>query len=151
MSQPQACQALRSADGRFDPFKPDGASLVGGRWNSPGLGVIYASRCYAGAMLECLAHAGTGRVPRTHVAVEIAIAATVTVEGYEQSDLCAADDGVVQVDGHGFQSFDTLAIVIGCQYRRTLFIDGATRNIPAEVDLHARHLAGASGQKNRCS
>ena len=89
---------------------------VGGRWNSPGLGVIYASRFYAGAML---------------------------------SDLCAADDGVVQVDGHGFQSFDTLAIVIGRQYRRTLFIDGATRNIPAEVDLHARHLASASGQKNR--
>jgi hypothetical protein len=28
-------------------------------------------------MLECLAHAGIGRVARTHVSVEIAIAATV--------------------------------------------------------------------------
>jgi len=54
----QAWQAWRIADGRFDVFSPVGASLVGGRWNSPGLGVIYASRSYAGAMLECLAHAG---------------------------------------------------------------------------------------------
>ena len=82
-------QAWRIADGRFDPFSPVGASLVGGRWNSPGHGVIYASRTYAGAMLECLAHAGIGRVPWTHVAVEIAIAAAVTVEQQDESSLPA--------------------------------------------------------------
>ena len=80
-------QAWRIADGRFDPFSPVGASLVGGRWNSPGLGVIYASRSYAGAMLECLAHAGIGRVPRTHVAVEIAIAEALAVERHDESSL----------------------------------------------------------------
>jgi RES domain-containing protein len=80
-------QAWRIADGRFDPFSPVGASLVGGRWNSPGVGVIYASRTYAGAMLECLAHAGIGRVPRTHVAIEIGIAASVTLEQHDESSL----------------------------------------------------------------
>jgi RES domain-containing protein len=94
-----AWTAWRIADGRFDPFSPLGAALVGGRWNSPGLGVIYASRSYAGAMLECLAHAGIGRVPRTHVAVEISIAAAVSVErhderslpaGWDDADLCVA-------------------------------------------------------------
>ena len=93
------CEVWRIADGRFDPFSPVGAALVGGRWNSPGLGVIYASRSYAGAMLECLAHAGIGRVPRTHVAVEVAIAGAVTVErhdetvlpvGWDQADLRVA-------------------------------------------------------------
>jgi RES domain-containing protein len=79
-------QAWRIADGRFDPFSPVGASLVGGRWNSPGLVVINASRSYAGAMLECLAHAGIGRVPRTHVAFEIAIAG-VTVERHDETGL----------------------------------------------------------------
>src|SRR5438093_13560356 len=74
--QSQAWQAWRIADGRFDPFSPVGASLVGGRWNSPGLGVIYATRSYAGAMLECLAHAGIGRMPRTHVAIEITTSAS---------------------------------------------------------------------------
>ena len=90
--QSQAWQAWRIADGRFDVFSPIGASLVGGRWNSPGLGVIYASRSYAGAMLECLAHAGIGRMPRTHVAIEIAIAATVSVEGHDESSLPAGWD-----------------------------------------------------------
>ncbi|MDP1901963.1 MAG: RES domain-containing protein [Rubrivivax sp.] len=80
------------ADGRFDPFSAVGASLVGGRWNSPGLGVIYASRSYAGAMLECLAHAGIGRVPRTHVAIEITIAGAVAVERCDESDLPAGWD-----------------------------------------------------------
>lgn len=84
--------AWRIADGRFDPFSPVGAALVGGRWNSPGLGVIYASLSYAGAMLECLAHAGIGRVPRSHVAVGLTIAETVTVERHED-DLPAGWDG----------------------------------------------------------
>jgi RES domain-containing protein len=83
----RAWHAWRIADGRFDPFSAVGASLVGGRWNSPGLGVIYACRSYAGAMLECLAHAGIGRVPRTHVAVEIAIAATVALEQHDETSL----------------------------------------------------------------
>lgn len=86
-SPSQAWQAWRIADGRFDVFSPVGASQVGGRWNSPGLGVIYASRSYAGAMLECLAHAGIGRMPRTHVAIEIAIAAAVSVEQHGESSL----------------------------------------------------------------
>jgi RES domain-containing protein len=83
----RAWHAWRIADGRFDVFSPVGASLVGGRWNSPGLGVIYASRSYAGAMLECLAHAGIGRVPRTHVSIEITIAANVDIETHDESSL----------------------------------------------------------------
>jgi RES domain-containing protein len=99
-------QAWRIADGRFNPFSPVGASLVGGRWNSPGLGVICASRSYAGAMLECLAHAGIGRVPRTHVAIEIAIAETVAVERHDERGLPAgwdhADLHVARAFGDGW-------------------------------------------------
>lgn len=83
----QPWQAWRIADGRFDPFSAVGAALIGGRWNAPGHGVIYASRTYAGALLECLAHAGIGRVPRTHVAVEIRIAGDVAVEQYDEGGL----------------------------------------------------------------
>ncbi len=88
----QAWQAWRIADRRVDVFSAIGASLVGGRWNSPGLGVIYASRSYAGAMLECLAHAGIGRIPKTHVAIEIVIAAAVSVERHDESSLPAEWD-----------------------------------------------------------
>lgn len=43
-------------------------------------------------MLECLTHAGIGRVPRTHVAVEIAIAEAVAVERHDESGLPAGWD-----------------------------------------------------------
>ena len=85
-------QAWRIADGRFEVFSAVGASLVGGRWNSPGLGVIYASHTFAGAMLECLAHAGIGRVPRTHMAVEIHIAGATSVEHADPHGLPAGWD-----------------------------------------------------------
>jgi RES domain-containing protein len=88
----QSWQAWRIADGRFDPFSAVGASLVGGRWNSPGNGVIHASRSYAGAMLECLAHAGIGRVPKTHVAIEITIPGSVAVERLDETGLPAGWD-----------------------------------------------------------
>ena len=90
--QAPSWQAWRIADGRFDPLSPVGAALVGGRWNSPGLGVIYGSRSFAGAMLECLAHAGIGRVPRTHVAVEITIPNSLTIEHGDKSSLLVGWD-----------------------------------------------------------
>lgn len=86
-------RAWRIVDGRFDPFSPVGAALVGGRWNSPGAGVIYASCSYAGALLEILAHAGIGRVPRNQVAVEITIAEAVSVERRDERNLPPGWDG----------------------------------------------------------
>lgn len=85
-------QAWRIADGRFDPFSATGALLVGGRWNSPGHGVVYASRSFAGAMLECLAHAGIGRIPKTQVAIEVEIASTVVTEQHDEASLPAGWD-----------------------------------------------------------
>ena len=84
--------AYRIADGRFDPFSAVGASLVGGRWNSPGNGVICASRSFAGAMLECLAHAGIGRIPKTHVSIEINIPNFVAKEEHDEDSLPAGWD-----------------------------------------------------------
>lgn len=91
-TRPRGWQAWRIADGRFDPFSALGAALIGGRWNSPGHGVIYASRTYAGAMLECLAHAAIGRIPKTHVAIEITIAEAVAVERPDERSLPAGWD-----------------------------------------------------------
>ena len=84
--------AFRIADGRFDPLSALGASMVGGRWNSLGQGVIYASRTFAGAMLECLAHAGIGRIPKTQVAIEIRIPGAVSVERHDEASVPAGWD-----------------------------------------------------------
>lgn len=75
-----ALTAYRIADGRRPIFDGTGAFLVGGRWNSPGQTVIYAAASYAGAMLERLVHAGTGRLPKNQRVVVITIAARVSRE-----------------------------------------------------------------------
>ena len=72
--------AYRIADGRRPIFDGTGALLVGGRWNSPGQPVIYAAASYAGAMLERLVHAGTGRIPKNQRVIVISIAARVSRE-----------------------------------------------------------------------
>ncbi len=66
-------KAFRIADRRHPIFSGSGARLLGGRWNSPGVEVIYAAETFAGAILEVLVHANLGRIPKTHACVEITI------------------------------------------------------------------------------
>ena len=83
----KALTAYRIADVRHPIFDGTGASLIGGRWNSPGSPVIYAAASYAGAMLERLVHAGTGRIPRNQKAILITIPARVSIEEWTAEDL----------------------------------------------------------------
>ena len=59
-------QLFRIASSRHPVWDGTGAAILGGRWNSAGQPVIYASVTYAGAMLEVLAHTNTGKVPPSH-------------------------------------------------------------------------------------
>lgn len=63
--------AYRIADIRFPLFDGTGASLLGGRWNSPGMPAIYASRSYACAMVEKMAQLGSGKMPRHQAWIRI--------------------------------------------------------------------------------
>jgi RES domain-containing protein len=72
-------RAFRIADMRHTIFDGTGAMLYGGRWNSPGRRVIYASETYAGALLEILVH-GSGSVPRSQGYVEIEIPPGLSIE-----------------------------------------------------------------------
>jgi RES domain-containing protein len=78
---------FRIGDARFPLFDGTGARLCGGRWNSPGRGVIYAAETYAGAILEILVHANLNRLPRTHGVLAIEIPAGLAVEHLAASDL----------------------------------------------------------------
>jgi RES domain-containing protein len=77
----------RIADGRHKVFDSTGAMLQGGRWNSPGRAVIYCALSYAGAMLEQLVHANTGRVPKNQKYVVISIPESVSVERRSRDEL----------------------------------------------------------------
>lgn len=61
------CRAGRAAlDG-------EGAFLYGGRWNSPGTRLVYASRHLSLAILEILVHTGPDLLPEDYVRLEISI------------------------------------------------------------------------------
>ncbi len=67
-------QCYRIGDPRFPLMDGVGAALVGGRWNSVGRPVVYASLSFGGALIEQLAHASIGRLPpRVYVAIVVPI------------------------------------------------------------------------------
>lgn len=79
--------AIRIADKRYPLCDGRGAMLIGGRWNSPGARVIYASLNHASAMLERLAHANTLRLPRSLVWTEVVIPSGVSLEEADPADV----------------------------------------------------------------
>ena len=64
--------AWRLASRRYAPLTGEGARLVGGRWNSPGRPLVYASESLALCLAECLAHV-TGSLPPDYAAFKIAV------------------------------------------------------------------------------
>ncbi|UEM07839.1 RES domain-containing protein (plasmid) [Skermanella rosea] len=54
----------RIGGGSHPVFAGEGARLFGGRWNSPGLAVIYCGSSFAICMLERLVWSGIGHVPK---------------------------------------------------------------------------------------
>jgi RES domain-containing protein len=79
--------AYRIAPGRHPVFDPTGASLWGGRWNSPGRRVIYAAETYSAAMLETLVHLSHPSPPPSFLFVRIEIPNEVLVERVDANDL----------------------------------------------------------------
>ena len=53
----------RIVTGRHSIWSGEGARVHGGRWNPPGLAVIYAASSFAGALIEVLVHANRKSPP----------------------------------------------------------------------------------------
>ena len=80
--------AFRIADKRHPLFDGTGAALLGARWNSSGIRVIYAAGSYAGALLEKLAQSGRlGEIPKTHQSIKIIIPESVEIEDISTADV----------------------------------------------------------------
>lgn len=80
-------RAYRIADRRYPIFDGQGAATFGGRWNSPGRRAIYAAETFAGAILEALANANIGRLPRNQAWIEISIPEDLTLEELDAARL----------------------------------------------------------------
>lgn len=91
-------RCYRVADGRFPLLDGAGAARIGGRWNSPGQRVVYASLSYANALLEILAHRSRAQLPPGYVwltldvpaGVKVAVADPTRIPGWDAPDEVAA-------------------------------------------------------------
>lgn len=83
---------VRVCKARYAAFDGAGAALHGGRWNAPGMVVVYAATSYAGALLEILVHAGTDDLPGPHHGVTIDVPSDVPLERVRPEVLPGWDD-----------------------------------------------------------
>ncbi len=67
-----------------DDLSGAGAERTGGRWNEPGVAVLYASESRALACLETVVHLGAGSLPLNRYLVEIALPDPVWAAREEQ-------------------------------------------------------------------
>lgn len=66
-----------------------GAREAGGRWNEPGLPVVYGAQTSSLAILETLVHVSLDRLPDDLTAIPITIPADATISHVELRDLHA--------------------------------------------------------------
>lgn len=78
LDRPIRAWRIGDASGRYPVFSAEGARRAAGRWNEAGDAVIYASECYATALLEKLVR--LGELPPNQHAVEITIPAGTSYE-----------------------------------------------------------------------
>jgi RES domain-containing protein len=70
------CRAIHAAGA----FSGDGARLYGGRWNSPGVKVVYTSSSLALAAVETFVHLEPNLQPDDLVSIEAEIPANLAIE-----------------------------------------------------------------------
>lgn len=106
----------RIADARFPVFDGTGAAQYGGRWNSPGRRVIYGSASFAGALLEQLARAQIGVLPRHQQWVSFHLDAETAIEAVTPDDVRHWDaSDYVAARAYGDSWYDeqrTVALVV---------------------------------------
>lgn len=67
-------RVFRLAPSRYPPFDGEGARRFGGRWNSPGVPLVYLSEHLSLCVVETLVHLGREQLPPDLVAYEVELA-----------------------------------------------------------------------------
>lgn len=78
--------AWRIADARFPIWSGVGAAQQGGRWNSPGLPVIYCGKSYAICLLERLVQVNRAQLPKHQAWIEIFLPEQCAIEEITENE-----------------------------------------------------------------
>ncbi|MBI4545380.1 MAG: RES family NAD+ phosphorylase [Gemmatimonadetes bacterium] len=127
----------RLAPGLYAPLSGEGARLAGGRWNSPGTAVVYASAHLSLAVLETLVHVDPADLPDGLLAYELEVPAALV------EDLGAAELGPAwREDLRRTRALgDTWA-----RHRRSLMLTVPSAVVPSERNLLVNPLHPAVGE-----
>ena len=124
-------EVYRIHDRRFPALSGVGAARQGGRWNPPGVAVIYTSAAYEGTLLEALARAEIGRIPTGLVASRILLPPDARADTFDEAEhpdwrrrVCSHEVGRRWV-----ASGRSLALVVpslvGCPWGRNVVLNPA--------------------------
>jgi len=78
-------EVYRIHDRRFPALSGGGAAIRGGRWNPPGIPVVYTSVAYEGTILEMLARVVARGVPTGQVASRIVLPENAAVHTFDET------------------------------------------------------------------
>jgi RES domain-containing protein len=78
-------EVFRLCTAAFAALDGEGARLYGGRWNSPGRALIYASQHLSLAVLEYLVHVELDNLPNNLIWLHIHIPDSVSTESYPEN------------------------------------------------------------------
>lgn len=81
------CWRLCAARFAATAFSGEGARLAGGRWNSPGVAVVYVAESRALALLEQLVHFDPDFIPPAFVVLPVDIPGDVAIEAIDPARL----------------------------------------------------------------
>ncbi len=101
----------------LSPLDGEGARRVGGRWNSPGLPVVYCASSLSLAVLELLVHVDPADIPDDLVAIVAEIPDHLPVEQWLPRDLPGpwreeASKPVLQAMGGAWVKAATSAVIL---------------------------------------
>ena len=85
MSRPVWRIATDTPSYEADDLSGAGAKATGGRWNSPGVPVVYASQTRALACLETVVHLGAGGLPLNRYLVQLDVPDAIWADAREET------------------------------------------------------------------
>ncbi len=134
----------RLAKGRHSEIDGEGARLFGGRWNSPGVPVVYAASHLSLALLEQLVHVSLTRLPPSFRAFAIELPDDAPAEMVEPS-LALQDVAATRSHGDAWAaSLRSAALIVPSIVVPATLAPGDIATGECNVILNPRHHSVAA-------
>lgn len=133
----------RLALGRYPELDGEGARLYGGRWNSPGVAVVYAATHLSLALLEQLVHLNPARLPPSLRAFAIELPQDAPVETADPATDAADRDAARRLGDAWAAADNSAALIVPSVLVPARLDPGGIATAERNVLLNPRHASAA--------